>query len=176
MNEEQLDQIIDTAAARMVSGRPPQSLARAVMSRVRERGEESGPRRRFAYAAAALACLVFFVVVLNRPTAPPAKVAKTAEPGAPAPIATRAVQPQPRPIAEQTTVPVQRRRNRVTSMRPAVRPATVPVDAPWDESPIVVEPIIPEPIDVPVLQVGGFPIENIDIEPIVIEALAGSND
>ena len=176
MNEEQLDQILDTASARMVSGRPPQSLAPAVMSRVRERGEESGPSRRFAYAAAALACLVLFVVVLNRPTAPPAKVAKTAEPGAPAPIAARAVQPQPRPIAEQRTASAERPRNRATPVRSAVRPATLHVDAPWHEPSIVVEPIIPEPIDVPVLQVGGFPIENIDIEPIVIEALAGSND
>lgn len=171
MNEQDLDRIIDTAAAEMIAREPTRALRGAVMARVRE-SEPITPRR-FVWAAGGLgaaACLVIALVVMES-TPPP-----TVQVQAPAPAPLVMVEPptvtdrQSAAALESVTLVAQ------SGLRRVQRPALAPNDLPSSIEPITAEPLVLPAIDLPPLENHAASVEQIEIDALTIEPLTASND
>jgi hypothetical protein len=168
MNEQDLDRVIDSAAADLIGREPTYTLRHKVMARVRE-SELTAPRR-FVWTTAGLAAaagLVFALVMLERTPAP---MVQNAAPVGPT-IAERPTATVDRSVPElesapQAALPVARRRV----------PLRLPPDDPSPIEAITTEPVVLPSIDLPPLENQAAFVEGLEIEALTIEPLTASND
>jgi hypothetical protein len=162
MHEQDLDQLIDSAAARMVRREPSDAMTAGVMDRVNHLAAASGRPRLVWAGLAAAAAIATLVVVFHLQRTPPRTV--ETPPAAVRQAPARSIA-QPAPAFTQNFVFERLPRSQASS------PANIPVP------PITIDPLLsPPPIQVPGLEVVSTPMEEIDIEPLHIEPLSASND
>ena len=179
MSEHDLDRLIDSAAEQMVARDPSDSLGARVLSRVRERQMEEGPRRRvfvWATAAASVALLCGTVAILITRSPVPTQPAS-------APAQSIVLQPPAAPVDQGVPVPSppSPSQDRAPIVAAVAEPALRPMRLPPPEVSSVIEPLEAEPIvlsaiEVPLLEQETHSIARIEIEALTIEPLTASND
>lgn len=161
MNDQEIDRLIDHAAAQIAAREPLRALTGAVMAGVREPAT-SAPRR-FVWAmagATAVLCGAVAIAVMNRA---PALVVQPAVVTAAPPV----LRPETARVRPSAAVAVARRSSAPMQLPPNEVSAIEPIET---------EPIAVLAIEVPQLERETASIEVIDIEPLTIEPLTASND
>lgn len=172
MNDQEIDRLIDHAAAQIAAREPSRALTRAVMAGVREPATPAP--RRFVWAmagATAVLCGAVAIAVMNRAPAP----AVESPADAPSLVAPPAVVTAPLPVGRPQPA-VERRTATVAVARQRSSPAPLPPNDVSAIDPIETEPIAVLAIEVPQLEREITSIEVIHIEPLTIESLTASND
>ncbi|HEV3215534.1 MAG TPA: hypothetical protein VGZ27_07410 [Vicinamibacterales bacterium] len=174
MKEQDLDQLIDSAAAQIVRREPSDAMTAGVMDRVNRLAPASGRPRLVWAGLAAAAVLATLVVVFHLQRTPPRMV--ETPPVAVRQAPARSVAP-PAPAFTQNFVFEQVPRAQASSPK-ILPPAVVVADEQDAVVPLItIEPISsPPPIQVPGIEVASTPVEEIGIEPLHIEPLSASND
>ena len=166
MTELDIDQIIDAAAEALVMHEPSRSLGAAVGRRVVEQPE----RRRIArwppvaVATAAALCVLLFIVTKN--PAPRQAVVGSAPDVTSAPPVVASVAPHERVLAAEGAPP---RAEGIAKRAPS---SDLPFEQPAEDAAFdAFESIEPDPIAIPPLNVNAARVEDILIEPVVVEPL-----
>jgi hypothetical protein len=184
MNSQDLDRLIDAAAEQLVGREPSSGLIDAVMARVRA-AEGSGfgvPSSKFWFsgsrfwlssAAVFTAAAVIFFVLRTPPApiqGPERSASQPAQPAQPL-IAAVSEPPVAVPIASRPTA------KHLPDRSPRLIVDDAGVTTFLVDDPIVMEPIKADPIDVaPIAIAASQPPPPIQIEPLIIEPIASSND
>jgi hypothetical protein len=179
MNVQDPDRRIDAAAREIIAHHPPRSVSRAVMARVLEPPHER-PSRPIAWvfvAAAAALCVAVALPRLNKPLQPDPVTTTISKPTTAAPAVSRDVGLQaPSSSRAEARPSVRRSPAAVAAIRPSARPVSIPTASSDTAAFAPFESIVPPPIDVLDLEVHATRIEEIEIQPLVIEPLTASND
>lgn len=171
MNEQDLDRVIDQAAADLVEREPTRALTGAVMARIA--APEPAGIHRFVWATAAslLLCGVIAALVLNR-TPPPADHV-----GSPAPPAAQAVlEAAPTTVRQDAPEAVAAISAGLPSDRRAPAVTSPPGGLLFGMEPIATAPLVLPAIELPPLAQEAAAVPGIEIGALAIEPLTASND
>jgi len=171
MTEQDLDRVIDTAAAEMIAREPSRALHHSVMARVRE-SDRPAPRR-FIWATAGLAAAAGFVIALVIAERTPAPTIQTAAPARPTIVEPPAATVNQRVPALESAAPAAQ-----LVVRRVRRPASAlaPNDLPSSIEPLTAEALVLTSIDPPPLENQAASVEQIEVDALTIEPLTASND